>query len=102
MKMMQGALLARLLEQIAHARRADAHEHLDELASREIEKNGTPASPATARASSVLPVPGGPTSRTPLRQARAEPAVALRVLQEVDDLLQLRLGLVDAGDVGEA
>src|SRR6476659_4139678 len=32
----------------------------------EIEKNGTPASPATARASSVLPVPGGPNSRTPL------------------------------------
>ena len=30
-----------------------------------IEKNGTPASPATARASSVLPVPGGPTSSTP-------------------------------------
>ena len=29
------------------------------------EKNGTPASPATARASSVLPVPGGPTMRTP-------------------------------------
>ena len=28
-------------------------------------KNGTPASPATARASSVLPVPGGPTSRQP-------------------------------------
>ena len=29
------------------------------------EKNGTPASPATARASSVLPVPGGPESSTP-------------------------------------
>src|SRR3954454_8828632 len=29
-------------------------------------KNGTCASPATARASSVLPVPGGPTSSTPL------------------------------------
>ncbi len=28
-------------------------------------KKGTPASPATARASSVLPVPGGPTSRKP-------------------------------------
>jgi len=26
-------------------------------------KNGTPASPATARAKSVLPVPGGPTDR---------------------------------------
>ena len=32
----------------------------------EIEKNGTPASPATALASMVLPVPGGPTSRMPL------------------------------------
>ncbi len=31
----------------------------------EMLKNGTPASPATARASSVLPVPGGPTSSTP-------------------------------------
>ena len=32
----------------------------------EIEKNGTPASPATARAISVLPQPGGPTINTPL------------------------------------
>ena len=31
-----------------------------------IEKNGTPASPATERASSVFPVPGGPYRRTPL------------------------------------
>jgi hypothetical protein len=30
-----------------------------------IEKNGTPDSPATARATNVLPVPGGPTKRTP-------------------------------------
>ncbi|CAB5009922.1 unannotated protein [freshwater metagenome] len=32
----------------------------------EIEKNGTPASPATARANKVLPVPGGPYNKTPL------------------------------------
>mmetsp|Transcript_18730 Transcript_18730/g.58217 ORF Transcript_18730/g.58217 Transcript_18730/m.58217 type:complete len:315 (+) Transcript_18730:763-1707(+) len=31
-----------------------------------IEKNGTPASPAIARATSVLPTPGGPSSRMPL------------------------------------
>ena len=31
----------------------------------ESEKKGTLASPATARASSVLPVPGGPASSTP-------------------------------------
>ena len=30
------------------------------------ERKGTPASPATALARSVLPVPGGPTSSTPL------------------------------------
>src|SRR5262249_45834139 len=32
----------------------------------EIEKRGPPASPATARASSVFPVPGGPYRSTPL------------------------------------
>jgi hypothetical protein len=31
----------------------------------DMEKNGTPASPATARASKVLPVPGSPLRRTP-------------------------------------
>ena len=31
----------------------------------ESEKNGTLASPATAFANNVLPVPGGPTKRTP-------------------------------------
>jgi len=31
-----------------------------------IDKKGTAASPATARASKVFPVPGGPTSKTPL------------------------------------
>ena len=32
----------------------------------EMDRNFTPASPATALASKVLPVPGGPTSSTPL------------------------------------
>ena len=32
----------------------------------EMEKKGTLASPATAFASRVLPVPGGPTRRAPL------------------------------------
>jgi len=32
----------------------------------DIEKNGTLASPAMAFASSVFPVPGGPSNRTPL------------------------------------
>ena len=67
----------------------------------EMVKNGTFASPAMARASSVLPVPGGPTSSTPFGMLAAEALEFLRVLQELDDLLQFLLGLVDAGDVLE-
>ena len=42
----------------------------------ETEKNGTCASPATARASSVLPVPGGPIISTP--RGTIAPALAYR------------------------
>ena len=63
MKTIAGAVFG-LLEQIAHA--PGAHPTTSSTNSdAESEKNGTPASPATARASSVLPVPGGPESRTP-------------------------------------
>ena len=65
-------------------------------------KNGTLASPATARASSVLPVPGGPTSSTPFGMRPPMLVYFFGVLQELDDLPQLLLGLVHAGDVAEA
>ena len=62
-------------------------------------KNCAPDSLATALASSVLPVPGGPCSRMPFGTFAPSVAEALRVAQEVDDLLQLGLGLVGAGDL---
>ena len=65
------------------------------------EKNGTSASPATARASSVLPVPGGPLSSTPCGMRPPSLWYLLGLAQEVDDLGQLGLRLVDPGDVGE-
>ena len=64
-----------------------------------MEKNGTSASPATAR--SVLPVPGAPKSRTP-GDAAAERLELLGVLEELHDLLDLLDGLLDAGHVLEA
>ena len=67
----------------------------------EMLKNGTPASPATARAMRVLPVPGGPDEQHAARDARAERVELLGVLEELHDLLELRLRLVDPGDVGE-
>ena len=62
-------------------------------------KNWAPDSCATAFASSVLPVPGRAVQKDALRHLRAELLEALRVGEEVDDLAQLVLGLLDAGDV---
>ena len=65
------------------------------------DRNPTPASPATARANRVLPVPGGPTSRMPFGHAGADLAEALGHAQEVDDFGDLLLDALVAGDVGE-
>ena len=64
-----------------------------------MEKKGTPASPATALASRVLPVPGGAHQQGALGQFGADLGVFLGVVQDVDDLLQGLLGLVLAGHV---
>ena len=42
-----------------------------------------------------------PVQEDPLRHLGAERVEGLRFAQELDDLLQLRAGVVDAGDVGE-
>ena len=67
----------------------------------EIEKNGTPASPATALRQQRLAGAGRAREQHAARDPPAEPAVAVGVLEEVDDLGQLLLRLVDAGHVGE-
>jgi len=64
-------------------------------------KNGTFASPAIARASRVLPVPGGPTSSTPLGILPPSRWNFLRILQVFDDFFEFLLGLVDPGDILE-
>ena len=64
------------------------------------EKNGTPASPATARARSVLPVPGAHQEHA-FRCSSPKAGVLLGVLEEVHDLDELVLGLIYACDVLE-
>ena len=100
MKMMAGALLARLLEQVAHPRRADADEHLDELGAGDREERH-PGLAGHRLGEQRLAGAGRSDQQHALGHAPAEPAVLLRVLQELDDLPQLVLGLVDAGDVLE-
>src|SRR5579859_4592665 len=65
MKMMQGEFCLACSNR-SRTREAPTPTNISTKSEPEIEKNGTPASPATARASSVLPVPGGPYRRTPL------------------------------------
>ena len=65
MKMMQGAFFLPCSNR-SRTRLAPTPTNISTKSEPEIEKNGTFASPATARASKVLPVPGGPTISTPL------------------------------------
>jgi len=64
MNTMQGAVLA-ACSNMSRTRAAPTPTNISTNSEPLIEMKGTWASPATARASSVLPVPGGPASNTP-------------------------------------
>ena len=64
MKMMHGACFL-AVSNMSRTRAAPTPTNISTKSEPEIEKNGTFASPAIARASSVLPVPGEPTISTP-------------------------------------
>src|SRR6266481_3398812 len=64
MKIMQGAFFLPCSNR-SRTRLAPTPTNISTKSEPEIEKNGTLASPAIARASKVFPVPGGPTSKTP-------------------------------------
>ena len=64
MKMMHGAFFFPCSNR-SRTREAPTPTNISTKSDPEIEKNGTLASPAIARARSVLPVPGGPIRSTP-------------------------------------
>ena len=65
MKMMHGAFCLAFSNR-SRTRLAPTPTNISTKSEPDIEKKGTPASPATALANSVLPVPGGPTNSAPL------------------------------------
>ena len=65
MKTMQGAFFLPCSNR-SRTRLAPTPTNISTKSEPEMEKNGTLASPAMARASRVLPVPGGPIRSTPL------------------------------------
>ena len=93
--------LLRLLEQVAHARGADADEHLDEVGARDREERHAGLARDCSREQRLTGA-GRPVEENALRDPRAERLELLRVLEELLDLLQLLDGLVHAGHVLEA
>ena len=95
-----GAMAARIAEQLADARGADPGVHLDEVRSaREQERH-----PGLARdraRQQRFAGPGGADQQDALRNAAADRGEPIRLPQEIDDLLDLVLGLVHAGHVLE-
>ncbi len=89
-----------LLEEIADARGADAHEHLDELRAAEAEERHVRFSGHGAREQRLAGARRA-DQQGALGNPPAQVRVLLRRFQELDDLPQLVLGLVDARDVGE-
>ena len=96
-----GRLRLGLTEQIAHARGADADEHLDELRAAQAEERHLRLA-GDRLGEQRLARAGRSDEQHALRNPAADVRVLLRMLQELDDLHQLFLGLVDAGHIAEA
>ena len=95
-----GRVLLGLLEEVAHARGADADEHLDEVRAGDREERH--ARLAGDRAGQQrLAGARRPVEQHALGDARAERLELLRVLEELLDLVELLDRLVDARDVAE-
>ena len=95
-----GRILLRLLEHVAHAGGADADEHLDEVGARNGEERHVRLT-RNGASEQRLAGAGRADQQRAARDAATEPLELLRVAQELDDLLQVVLGLVHAGDVLE-
>ena len=95
-----GRVLLALLEQVADAARADADEHLDEVRAADREERHAGLAGDRAREQRLAGARRA-HHQDALRDPAAEARELLRVLEERDDLLDLVLGFLDAGDVLE-
>ena len=95
-----GAVLLGLLEEVAHARGADADEHLDEVRAGDREERHAGLAGDRAREQRLAGA-RRPVEQHALGYAGAERLELLRVLEELLDLVQLLDRLVDARDVAE-
>src|SRR5262245_55054560 len=95
-----GRILLALLEQVAHAARTHADEHLDEIRTRDGKEWNTGLAGDGARQKGLT---GSRRSNQQhaLRNATAQLLEFLRLAQKLDDLLQFLLGFLDTRHVLE-
>jgi hypothetical protein len=96
----RGRGLLRLREEITHPRRPDSDDRLDELGGRHREERDV-RFPRDGPRQQRLARPRRPREQDTVRDAAAQLAVLVGMAQEVDHLGQLRLRLLDPGNVGE-
>ena len=94
-------ILLGLLEHVADARGADADEHFDEVRTGNGEERHVGFARDRARDQGLAGA-GRADQQHAARNAAAEALEFAGIAQEFDDLLQVLLGLVDAGDVLES
>ena len=95
-----GGMFFGLVEQIPHAGSADAHKHFDEVRT----GNGEEGHAGLARnraGQQGFTGTGRAIEQHALGDARAQGIELARVLEEIDDLLQLLLHLIHTGDIGK-
>ena len=95
-----GRVLLGLLEHVTDAAGADADEHLDEVRTRDREERHVGFAGDRAR-DQRLAGAGRADQQHAARNPSAQPLILAGIAQELDDLLQVLLGFVDAGDVLE-
>ena len=95
-----GRVLARLLEQLAHAAGADAGKHLHEVRAAGKEKRHARFAGNRARQQRLARARRADQQHA-LGNAAADGAKAAGLAKELDDFLELVLGFVHAGDIGK-
>src|SRR5207245_1877920 len=96
----RGRRLARLGEQVAYARRANADDRLHELRCG-LAEEGDLRLPGHGTREQGLAGARRPDEEDSFGYGAPKARVLLRLTQEVDELLELLLDLIDPGDVGE-
>ena len=95
-----GRVRLSLLEEVPDARRSHTHEHFHEVRSGHLEERAAGLS-RHGLGQEGLPRTGRPHQEHAFREPSTEAGELLRILEELDDLVQLFLGLVGACHVGE-